>query len=149
MTEQKLPPCYEIARACDILTIVLRVLYESTNIVFFDVEDFDVLVWSVARMLLSEQFGEPVLEGLLCWGEDEDTCYGYRMIFKSRDYGVKAFEKIDINFDYDSGLTLYCFAKDKIESIDVEYFKPKRINTKIELVEDEKIKKIVEAIRRG
>ena len=146
MSRKELPPCYEIARACDILMIVLRVLYESTNIVFFDIDDFDILIWALAKKLLDEQFGEPVVEGLMCWGEGEDTCYGYRMIFKCRDDRGKAFEKVEISFNYDSGLMVHCFFKNEIESLDVEYFKPKRISTKIELVEDEKIKKIVEAL---
>jgi hypothetical protein len=149
MGRKEPPPCDEIGRACDILMIVLRVLYDSTNIVFFDVEDFDVLIWAVARKLLSDQFGEPVLEGLLCWGVDEDTCYGYRMIFGCRCDREKAFVKIDISFEYSSGSMIYCFARDKIESVDVEFFKPKRISTKIELIEDEKIKKIVESLRKG
>jgi hypothetical protein len=33
--------------------------------------------------------------------------------------------------------------------LDVEYLKPKGISTKIELVEDEKIRKIVESLRKG
>ncbi|MCC6057047.1 MAG: hypothetical protein LM583_10270 [Desulfurococcaceae archaeon] len=142
-------PCDEIARACDILMIVLRVLYDSTNIVFFDIDNFDILIWAFARTLLSEQFGEPVIEGLICWGEDVDTCYGYRMIFKCRGDRGKAFEKVDIDFDYDSGLMVHCFFKNEIELLDVEYLKPKRISTKIELVEDEKIRKIVESLRKG
>jgi hypothetical protein len=149
MTEQELPPCDEIARACDILMIVLRVLYDSINIVFLDVEDFDVLIWATARKLLADQFGEPSIEGLLCWGVDEYTCYGYRMIFKCMGDRGKAFIKIDVSLDYGSGLTLYCFAKDEIESFDVEYFKPKKIAMKLEIVEDEKIKKMVEALRKG
>ena len=148
MGSKELPPCYEIARACDVLTIALRALYEASNIAFFDVEDFDMVIWSLSRKLLSEQFGEPVLEGLICWGEDEDTCYGYRMIFKCRGNGDKAFEIVDINFDYDYGLTLNYFAKIKIESIDVEDLKPRKIVMNIEQAEDEKIKKIVESIRK-
>ena len=148
MARKELPPCYEIARACDVLAIALRALYEASNIALFDVEDFDMVVWALSRKLLSEQFGEPVLEGLKCWGEDEDTCYGYRMIFKCRDDGGKAFEIVDVDFDYDSGLTLNYFAKIKIESIDVEDLKPRKIVMNIEQVEDEKIKKIVEAIRK-
>jgi hypothetical protein len=141
--------CDEIARACDILNIVLRVIYDSANIVFFDIDDFDILIWALARKLLAEQFGEPVLEGLICWGEDEDTCYGYRMIFGCRGDRGNAFEKVDIDFDYESGLVVYCFFENEIGSLDVDYFKPRRISMKIELVEDEKIRKIVESLRKG
>jgi hypothetical protein len=149
MGSKELPPCDEIARACDILMLTLRVLYESTNIVFFDIDDFDILVWSLSRKLLSGQFGEPVLEGLICWGEDEDTCYGYRMIFKCRCDRGKAFEKIDISFDADSGLAVDCFFENEIKQFDSEYLKPRKIVMNIEQAEDEKIKKIVEALRKG
>jgi len=149
MSEQRLPQCSEIARTCDILMLTLRVLYEASNIAFQDVLDFDTIMWALARELLATQFGEPVIEGLICWGKDEDTCYGYRMIFKCRSYRGKAFEKVDISFDYDYGLTVDCFCKDEIEPLDVEYFKPRKIVMKIEQVEDEKIKKLVEALRKG
>jgi hypothetical protein len=49
MGNQKLSLCDEIARACDILNIVLRVLYDSTNIVFFDIDDFDILIWALLQ----------------------------------------------------------------------------------------------------
>jgi hypothetical protein len=149
MSSQRIPLCDDIARACDILMILLRVLYDSMIIVFCDIDDFDLLVWALARTLLSEQFGEPVLEGLVCWGEDEDTCYGYRMMFKCRCDRREAFEKVEVSFDEESGLMVNCFFSNDIKSIDVEDLKPRKIVMNIGQVEDEKMKKIVETLRGG
>jgi hypothetical protein len=149
VSRKELPTCNEIARACDILTIVLRVLYDSVNIMFLDVYDYDTLIWAVARKMLASQFGEPIIEGLVCVGKEGGDCHVYRMIFRCRGNKGEVFAKVDVSFDLDFGLTVDCFVNDKVDPTYVLYLKPRKIITKIELVEDERIKKIVESIRNG
>jgi hypothetical protein len=128
------PPCRDLDLYAMVLHVALRPLYELRV-------DLHVL-YAIARRLLIRGFLCPYIEGLLCRGR----CYGYKMVFKCMENGKEKFAEVEIIDRDDYGLDVSVYIVDKLVKHSLDDMKPRKIVLRVEEVEDEEIKKIVEEL---
>ena len=131
------PPCRDLDLYAMVLHVALRPLYELHV-------DLHIL-YAIARRLMIRGFLYPYVEGLLC----RERCYGYKMVFKCTENGREKFAEVEIIDRDDHGLDVSVHIVDKISRHAIEDMKPKKLVLRVEEVEDEEIKKIVEELAKG
>ena len=130
------PPCRDFDLYAMALHVALRPLYELRV-------DLHVL-YAIARRLLIRWFLCPCVEGLLC----RERCYGYKMVFRCTENGKEKFAEVEVIDRDDYGLGVSVFIVDKLVKHSFDDLKPVKLVLRVEEIEDEEIRKIVEELAK-
>ena len=149
MEDQILPRCEGINRLCDIYKLAFVILHSVAKQPIHNTRERYGMIWAIARKVFVNILGEPVVEGLRCINNNENACYAYRMIFACRYYDGKAYALVEVNPSAIANAIIVCHIIDEISETDIDELIPKKVDMQINIVDDEKSRKVIEEIKSG
>jgi hypothetical protein len=122
--------CDDVEVFADMLHLVLRPLYEFGSRKCLGCIRLSLYV-AIAKLFLTNRFGEPIAEGLYCPFKDERFCYRYVLIYRCVEGNSERFAEVSIEDNYEYGLIINAISLSKDLDKLLENVKPIKLTLNI------------------